>query len=51
MSYSTIQDHQYMLFDDLRNYIAKITSLYLSKSKSADQPVPAESGSAGGGAQ
>ena len=41
----------YILFDDLRNYFAKITALYLSKGKPQPDESIVETGSAGGGTQ
>jgi len=41
----------YILFDDLRNYFAKITALYLNKNKSVDQSMGVETARTGGGSQ
>jgi HAE1 family hydrophobic/amphiphilic exporter-1 len=41
----------YIMFDDLRNYFAKITALYLSKGKVQTDESIVETGGTGGGAQ
>jgi HAE1 family hydrophobic/amphiphilic exporter-1 len=41
----------YILFDDLRNYFAKITALYLFKGKQQTETAVVETGTTGGGTQ